>query len=476
MLARIFDKFRTANEGDSDLIDASQPSTPLTSSQAFSRLNQVAPLASEVAHQGLQADGNARGTTANAPQSIICREAILGRDQRVSGYSFMLRNRINERVRESNAYIRGLYDEVLLLNLQAMNIKQLLEHRMAFIAISGSSISLPIIEQLPSNGVVYVISPNESIPAVAEGDVERLRELKARGFKLAVNGSGIDLNSVAGLVAQADFMLIDISQSVIDELLPHLDLARKLAPEIQFVAGNIPTLEDFKVCQNLPFSLFHGPFVTHREEWHARCLDAGRMRTMQLLNKLSEDAGLSELSVLIRQDPALTVRLIRYANSPGLGLLQKSGTIDQALMVLGRQQLHRWFTLLLFAGGDASDFIRPLLENALIRARLAELLAGTRLGNVELQELFLAGMLSLMDIVLGQSMEALLKELGLPDIFAQTLLQQDGRLAPYLKLAIACERHEAGSILSLSSELGIDEKTVNSMHIEAMVWARNSIE
>ena len=477
MLNKIVGKIRASRDLASPETTTGNPTSPPAHNEAFLRLNQVAPLACDVL--ATSTPGGAENVPLGAPnhsQSIVCREAILGRDQRVVGYAFMLRNKVNERVRDSSTHIKGLYDDVLLRNLQAMQIQRLLEHRMAFVALSASSLFLPIVEQFPSEGTVYVVGPNEDLAADPEAIFERLGHLKSLGYRLALQGSGIDLADLSSIVNLADFLLFDIGNNDIPAIATQLESFEELALPTQFAAINITTREDFDFCLKFPFSLFRGPFITHREEWNTHCLDAARVKTVMLLNKLRHDVELPELSKLIKQDPPLVVRLMRYVNSPGIGLLQKVGSIDHALMVLGRQKLYRWVTLMLFTGGEANEFIRPLLENALIRARLAELLAQQKLDNGERDELFLAGMISLMDVLLGMPMEAVLKQLGLPKSFNEALLEHNGKYVPFLSLAIACEKHDSENINELSSAIGLEEKTVNHLHIEAMVWAQQSIE
>jgi c-di-GMP phosphodiesterase len=476
MLNKIVGKIRANKDPLSAEPTAGHPHSPPAHNDAFRRLNEVAPLASEVAAATAGETESHAVAASRHSQSIVCREAILGRDQRVAGYAFMLRHRVNERVRDSSTHVRGLYDEVLLRNLQAMQIQQLLEHRIAFIALSATSLFLPIVEHFPSEGTVYVVGPNEELAADAEAILGRLDYLKSQGYRLALHGTGVDLPGLSAIVPLADFLLLDIGDNDIPATRTQLELVGKLAPSVQFAATNITTREDFNVCLKFPFSLYQGPFVTHREDWNAGCLDAARGKTVMLLNRLRADAELPELSRLIRRDPALVVRLMRYVNSAGMGLLHKVGSIDQALMLLGRQKLYRWVTLLLFAGGESNAFMRPLLENALIRARLAELLAKGRLDSAESDELFLAGMISLMDVLLGMPMEAVIKQLGLPKPFHETLLEQAGKYVPYLRLAIACEKHDSHDISGWSAAIGLDEKAVNALHIEAMVWAQQSTE
>ena len=475
MLHKIVGKFSPVSEpGQPDSTVKPVPGSTVHN-EAFLRLNEFAPLASEVLASGSENDQLLPDASPHS-QSIVCREAVLGGDQRVVGYSFMLRNRINERVRDSSTHVRSLYDEVLLRNLQAMQVQRLLEHRMAFIALAASSLSLPIVKQFPSEGTVYVVGLNDAVTANTQDIQERLEHLKSHGYQIAVHGTALHLASLDSMVRLADYLLVDSGSNEIPEIRNQLEFAGRLAPAIKFVATNIPSREDFNVCQRLPFSLFHGPFITHREEWNTRCLDAGLARTMMLLNKLRNDAELPEIVALIRLDPALVVRLIRYVNSPGMGLLQKVGTIEHALMALGRQKLYRWVTLLLFTGSGANAFMRPLLENALIRARLAELLSRDDLNSLERDELFLAGMVSLMDILMGLPMEAVLKQLGLPASFSEALLKHKGKFHPYLRLATACEKHDAEDVKTWATAIGLDEKTVNALHIEAMVWAQQAAD
>lgn len=46
------------------------------------------------------------------------------------------------------------------------------------------------------------------------------------------------------------------------------------------------------------------------------------------------DVDMAELACLIKPDPGLSFKLLRYINSPGVGLVHKIGTLDQALAVL----------------------------------------------------------------------------------------------------------------------------------------------
>lgn len=51
------------------------------------------------------------------------------------------------------------------------------------------------------------------------------------------------------------------------------------------------------------------------------------------------DATIADISAVISQDPALTARLLKVANSPLFGLSKKIETVSRAMMILGTQQV-----------------------------------------------------------------------------------------------------------------------------------------
>jgi EAL and modified HD-GYP domain-containing signal transduction protein len=272
-------------------------------------------------------------------------------------------------------------------------------------------------------------------------------------------------------VELADFVFVDTGGNDIPTTRNQVVAMARRVPSAKCVATNVQTLEEFKVCERLPFLLYRGAFITSREKWETPRIDAGRVRILELLDMLRGDADSAELTALIKQDPALSFKLLRYINSPGMGQLHKIGTLEQALLVLGRQKLYRWLTLLLYTSANARGLDAAIMENALVRARFAELAAQDSLSPGERDELFVAGVFSLLDIVLGVPMADVLAQVRLPPRVSAALLDRAGKYAPYLELAIACEQSGGAGIAALSQAVGLDSGQVNSLHVEAMLWA-----
>jgi EAL and modified HD-GYP domain-containing signal transduction protein len=277
---------------------------------------------------------------------------------------------------------------------------------------------------------------------------------------------------MAPFLQLADFLFVDVGNSDIPIISDRMNAALRQAPAIKFVATNLQTPEEYNVCVSLPFAYYQGNFITSREKLDAPKMDAGRLKILELLNKLRGDAETAELTALLKQNLALSYKLLRYINSPGIGLLHKVVTLEQALLVLGWQKFYRWLTLLLYTSGDTSGLDRAVMENALIRARLAELCAQDALSAAERDELFVAGMFSLLDVVLSMPMEDVLKQVSLPPLVDEALLYQQGKYAPYLDLAIACEQSDNEQVAVLAEAIGLDLWRVSSLHVDAMLWAQ----
>ena len=461
----MLNRFMKLFTGQDNATARNQSSAP---NSEFAQLNQIAPVATP--------DSEHNNSTSDPMHSVVCREAILNKDQRVAGYTFMLRRTINQRVRVSSSIVQRLYDEVLLRNILSMNIQRLLGHRLAFIPILPSSLEYAsrdhdLLKQMPGTGTVFVISASEQLPDNSEAMQASIQDLKKSGYLFGLQGD-MGIPGMQPFLELAEYIFIDIASSDIPAMNAQIASISKQVFDKQLVATNIQTLEEFHVCAKLPFSYFQGPFVTNKEQWTSSRMDTGRIKILDLLNRIRRDAETAELIPLFKQDPALSFKLMRYINSAGAGLTSKVSSIDQALIVLGRQKLYRWLTLLLFTSSAGDELEWALMENALVRARLAELLAQDTLPSNARDELFVAGIFSLLDILLHIPMEQVLVQVSLPPLVTQALLHQQGEFAPYLALAIACEEFDQERIAILARPFNLSVAQVNAIHADALIWAQ----
>jgi EAL and modified HD-GYP domain-containing signal transduction protein len=139
--------------------------------------------------------------------------------------------------------------------------------------------------------------------------------------------------------------------------------------------------------------------------------------------------------------------------------------------MLGHDQLYRWLTLLLFTHQESDGRSQALLRNALVRARLTELLGQDQLAKEDRDGLFIAGILSMLEALLNLPMVDILAALNLSEPIVEVLLHGRGIYAPYLHLASAFENGDAATIGQLTQALGLSHEAVNLAHMNALIWS-----
>ncbi len=452
---------------------ADKTSPPSGQDAAFQQLNQLAPIAGQAPAASAPVGDDTGNETSS---SLVCREAVLNLDQRVVGYEFRLNEAKRKRVRHSTDIIHRLYDEVLIRNVLKMDIDRLLGHRIAFIPVSVCSLESALIEQLPFSNTVLVFDCSEEFTAdrnkSAQTILPKMKELRDLGFQIGLSNY-VEQPEIQPFLDLAEYVLVDVASRPLPDITTEVNAISRNAFSKKLVAHDIDSLEMLQVCKKLPFAFFQGGFVTRREKWEKPRTDTGRLKVLEIMNQVRRNAEIAEIAALFRQDPVLSYKILRYINSPAGGLSKPADTLEQALLILGQQQLYRWLTLLLFVSGNVEELDAALMENALVRARLTELLGTDQMGAAKKDDLFVTGMFSLLDVLLRTPMDQALKSLKLPEAVTQALIAREGPFAPYLELAIACEEFDAKKIAHLSRLLNLDVDRVNINHIDALVWAQN---
>lgn len=435
-----------------------------SSQDSFQQLNAVAPLKpAQEAPKG----------SAQKNMSFICREAVLDRGERIAGYEFALGQKVQARMMEASAVIRRVYDDVMLNSLAPLGVSSLLGGRSAFIRLSVESLKAPQLDVLANPNAVIMITPRP----ITEIDLAEMRaslaHIAALGFKV-----GWSINQprpeYAEFLHKADFIEIDPAGLDGMQLKALISDLRGANSEQKLIACKLQTADDFQYCFERGFNYFMGPFVSSRENWHPAKSDVNYMRVFQALEMIRSGAEFDAIAECLRTDPILTFKLLRYINSPGIGLQQKINEIQQALMLLGRERFYRWLSLLLFDSAKPGYNENVLREQALTRGRFMERLAGKGRVPASGDQLFLTGLFSLMNVMLGQSLDEVLKQVSLPEAVASALRGEDSAMHDALMLATAVESG-IGDMAAAAAQCGVDETEVAGILIEALAWSQQIV-
>jgi EAL and modified HD-GYP domain-containing signal transduction protein len=143
--------------------------------------------------------------------------------------------------------------------------------------------------------------------------------------------------------------------------------------------------------------------------------------------------------------------------------------VRHALSLLGERDLRRWVRLIA-AVGAGQDKTSDLVLSALVRGRFCELLA-PKVPHGE-SDLFLMGLLSLIDAMLETPMETVLEKIPVDASTKSVLLGQPSVLRPVFQLMLAHESGEWEAAGALSEGLRLDADDVAACYWQAQQWAR----
>jgi len=192
---------------------------------------------------------------------------------------------------------------------------------------------------------------------------------------------------------------------------------------------------------------------------------------MELINGVDRQDPVPKLEATLKKDPTLGFRLLRYLNSPAFGLSVEISSFGHALMMLGYQRLKRWLALLLASASKDAN-AKPVMFAAVRRGLLMEEL-GRSSGDAEMRgELFICGVFSLLDRLLKQPVEELIKSVPVPERVQQALQSGSGPFQPYLQMVMAIENESLYDIREGADRLFMGLTEVNRAVLAALRSAR----
>lgn len=199
-------------------------------------------------------------------------------------------------------------------------------------------------------------------------------------------------------------------------------------------------------------------------------LSPGHAHIVRLLNLVRNGAEVRDIEAALKQDVALSFKLLRYINSAGFGLQCEIQSFRHAVTILGYQKLNKWLSMLLVTA--SKDPAAPaLMQAAVVRGRLMELLGADFFGKSELDNLFITGAFSLLDVLLGAPLTEILELMRLPEAIDDALLRGEGIYAPFLALARAVEGGDGPALARQVEDLGLQAEACNRAVLSALSFA-----
>ena len=392
---------------------------------------------------------------------FVARQPILTREQKVFGYELLFRDGVENVFRSSDpeAAARSTLDSTLLMGFDV-----LCDGHKAFINCTRDLLLKDGITLLPAEQTVVEIleqvEPDDLVVAAC------LR-LKSGGYTIALDDF-VANDPREPLAPLVDILKVDFERTNRTE---QIALVKQYAPSgRRMLAEKVETQDQFAAAQEMGYVYFQGYFFRRPEVLRAREIPTNQMNYLRLLAAVSKDEmDLREVEQIIKTEASILYRLLRYLNSPIFGMRNEIHSIRHGLAILGEREIRRWIRLvtLVSAGEQKSS---DLVLSALVRARFCELVA-SKIPRTQ-SDLFLVGMVSMMDAILEIPMEEILDKIALDKDTKSVLSGTGGRLQPVYQLMLAQEAGKWQAAKESAERLHITESETGEMWWQAMQWGR----
>jgi len=355
--------------------------------------------------------------------------------------------------------------------LNSVGIEPFTGGKPIFIAVSQYLLLAGVAQgcNIPPEQIVCVLS--NDIPVEPEY-LDKCKELKEQGFRIAIEGIPHN-REVVPLYKLANYIIVDAGDK---DFISALRMLRIQYPTIKALVTNVKEKKRFEQIKTTPNALFSGGFYTQPLTKGETKVEALKANAIALLKTVSdEDYDLNNVSKVVGQDLALSVSLLKFINSPAVGITAKVNSIKAAVALLGQKETRKWVTAAVSVY-ISQDQPNEIIRLSLIRAKFAENLATTFELGIHAQSLFMMGLFSLLDVVLEKPMEFAVEAVYINDNVKKALVSRAGQFAPVLNLMYSYEQADwrEVSYIIVTNDLKVDN--IYRAFEDALIWYKDVLD
>lgn len=395
--------------------------------------------------------------------SLVARQPIFDKKLSVFGYEIVCRSGLSnlcggDESRTSLSTIRNVF---LLLGTRVVTGRKKL-----FLDFPRALILDGVAQALPGDITVVNVGPKTEVDDKLLSACKALREA---GFSLSLDEGSIASGAHEELLPFADIIRGSLTATINRNDLA--DIRCRFGSRKTALAEGVETKEDYEAACVLGYDLFQGSFFSKPSVIRSREMPGYKANYLQVLREVNRtELNFSELEKVIKQDASLCYTLLTYINSAYFGLNESIMSIRHALVLLGEKEVRKWANLILFTF-MAVDKPSELLIVSLIRAKMCESL-GDKIGMIEAApELFLVGMFSMLDALMGRPIAEILHAIHLSRDVEEALLRGANVYGHVFQTVVSYEMANWEDFSRYAKELGIEEESVPDLYFQAVQWA-----
>ncbi|MGJ8692857.1 MAG: EAL and HDOD domain-containing protein [Thalassotalea sp.] len=394
--------------------------------------------------------------------SYVARQPIIDLEQNLVAYELLFRD--GEKNQFPNICPDQATSNILANNHLTLGIEQVTDNKVAYINFHADT----LIKNFPSflNPKNVVIEIIEDVP-ISDELIDACKKLKAKGFKFALDDHDFDPKWDV-FFPLVDIIKVDVLEFNVLNISQYLK--RLKTYPITLLAEKVETKEQFEKCKMLGFTLFQGYFFAKPEMIKQKKAVTGKRAIFELIEHASKkELNFAAIGETFGKDPSLTYKLLRFINSPVYGRNQEITSLKHALAYIGELELKKFISLLALSD-LSSGKCAELMRFSLVRAKFCEIISNKLHDDNNPPKAFLAGILSMIDGILDQEINAVFDLIPVHSDIKNALLDKSNYLKHYLTLAKLTEQGEWKKSSLLAIRLGLETKDTYDAHQQAIAW------
>ncbi|MDR2826369.1 MAG: HDOD domain-containing protein [Deltaproteobacteria bacterium] len=416
----------------------------------------------------------ATSTSSNVADSygpaIFARQPVFNTAGKIWGYELLYRRPSNQ---ASANVVRGAVATAhVIVSGTEIASQGLTAGQRLLINFPSDMIEAQIIQLLPKNICVLeiledVIPTPEVLAAVAD--------IKKAGYMIALDDF-IGQEQLRAFLPYADIVKLEVLGLSDDEIRRNTLIAQKC--NCTLLAEKTEDERIVKLCRELGYSLFQGYFFSKPEIVQGKKISTSQAARLNILALCTgNDLDLKALSEVILHDPLITARLLKFINSAHYSFSSPINSVARALQLMGQVTIMQWLCINVLATLETNPISQEISFLASQRAKFLENL-GKALqtrnalpNNISPSSLFLTGLFSLLESVIGVSIADALEGVPLQKEVLDTLT---GSPSPYTAWLQLMEIHDQGHWklgLQMGKALGINESDLSMAYTDALKWS-----
>jgi c-di-GMP-related signal transduction protein len=390
-------------------------------------------------------------------ERFVARQPIFDERLKVFAYELLFRagpqNIFQPR---KDASSRVIADSATLFDLQTLagNAK-------AFMNVDDAAILSGAPRLLPAQRIVVEILET----ATPTPEIVQAREALCKdGYVLALDDFADD-PKWAPMLPYVKFLKVDFRASGSER---RQEIVRRYRSNgRQLLAEKVETQADMKEARRLGYSFFQGYCFCKPTMVAGKDIPGNKLTYMQLLEAIAApEISYPKIENLMKHEPSFVYKLLRYLNSPLVGLRIEIHGVREAIALLGEREFRTWVSVVAIAS-MASDKAPELIRTALTRAYFCEEFATLIDMSAEKSDLFLMGLLSVVDALLDRPMEQVLSSVPVAAEVREALTGDSNRFRDVYETLLAYEQADWNKLTTVAGTFPAIETHVPNCYLTA---------